>query len=109
MPKTSNSAYWDHVRKNGGHEPVGNNADTLLDPSSVSAPEVTHKGQSFTAWLAYGFDKLTDRQKDVFNLSFRKGLTDANIAQHLGIIPRRVKQIKARLRAIIAANVEGLR
>ena len=102
------SPYWDFVRKNGGHEPEGNNADTLLDPASVPAPEQTHKGSAFAAWMAYGFDKLTDRQKEVFGLSFKQGLTDVQVAVRLGIIPRRVKQIKARLRAIIAASAPGV-
>lgn len=106
--KTSNSPYWDHVRKHGGVESLGNNPDVLADPASVPVPEQTHKGSGFTAWLAYGFDKLTERQKEVFALSFRQGLTDAKVASRLGIIPRRVKQIKARLRTIIAANVPGV-
>lgn len=107
----SNSPYWDWVKGvGGGVEPFENNPETLADPSSIyPKPSATNKGASFALWLATGYHKLTERQKQVFLYSFRLEKADNAVAHILGIIPRRVKQIKKRLREIIAANVGGVR
>lgn len=105
----NNSPYWTWVKCHGNIEPIQNNAENLIDPDTGSPRAETHKGQSFTAWLAYRFEKLTERQKQVFDLSFRKRLSNFEVCRRLGISAPRLSDIQNRLREIISENVEGLK
>lgn len=103
------SPYWSWVNGvNGGQEPIENNPDTLLDPESVEPAAATNFGAKFAAWMATGFPRLTDRQKQVFQAAFENQLSDALGSQRVGVSVQRYQNIKSRVRQIIAEDI-GIR
>ncbi|MCX3058974.1 response regulator transcription factor [Streptomyces beihaiensis] len=87
--------------------------DTLLFPEAVRALAATHGGRGSAApWVA----RLTGRESDVLRLMAR-GLTNAEIARHMGVGPATVKTHVAavlaktgardRTQAVIAAYEGG--
>lgn len=100
------SPYWSWVNGvNGGQEPQENNPDTMVDPASVEPAAATNFGAKFTAWMATGFSKLTDRQKQVFQAAFENRLSDALGSQRVGVSVQRYQNIKSRVRRIIAEDI----
>lgn len=102
------SPYWSWVKKHGGYEPIESNLDRFVDPASLERPEVTNYGAKFTAWLQTGYGLLTERQKQVFHLAFEAKKSDLIGALRIGISLRRYKEVKARLKLLIAKEL-GIR
>jgi RNA polymerase sigma factor (sigma-70 family) len=100
--------YWAYVRKNGGHEPLGNAADVLPEAEPVpSNPKREAQLVRFKRWLEEELPKLDEDTRELFNRRWREDMKQEDIAVYFGVTQAAISQRLTSLKAAIWLYVEG--